>query len=256
MKSKARVLVADDDKAIREVYSKILRKAGYEVSLATDGLEAIDIVRREHFDVAVVDIKMPRADGIEALKHIKQIDKDIEIILVTGFAALDTAIDAVKGDACDYLTKPLEDIEDLTSAVQRALHKQKLLKTQKQRIMFDRLPVLAEDGDVLFLRIEDVYYSDAVGHRARIHSFDRQYVTDFSLGELEKHLEGKLFLRVHRSYLVNLQNVAKAVTSEPQKVYLILADAKESKIPVSRSKVGHLRQVFGRMPPSHSPSQS
>lgn len=245
MKSAASVLLADDEKTIRDLFSKILREAGYDVLLAKDGMEAVELARRQQIDIALLDIKMPKTDGVEALKNIKEIDKDIEIILVTGFASLDSAIEAVKGDACDYLTKPLDNIEDLVAAVGRALYKRKQVNAKKQGAMFDKLPVLASGQQMQLMELKDIYYCDAVQHHARVHCFNREFLTDFSLGELEKRLEGKLFVRVHRSYLVNLENAIEVVFSGPQEVYIVLADAKATKIRVSRYRIEYLKEVLG-----------
>ena len=255
MSSRANILLADDEKTIRDLFGRVLAGAGYDVLLAEDGREAIDLARRQHVDVALLDIKMPKIDGIEVLRKIKQVDKEVETIMVTGYASLDTAIAAVKGDACDYLTKPLGDIEDLLTAVGRALDRRKLAGLQKQQRALDKLPVLRGNCRILLLELDEIYYCDAVQHHGRIHCYDRQHLTDFSLGELEKRLEGKLFSRIHRSYLVNLKNVVEIVTSSAQKVHVALGDAKQTKLPVSRYRNDCLKEALG-IPSFRSPSQT
>ena len=244
----ARILVVDDEPSIREIFCRFLAGAEYEVTAAEGGPEALEIIRGRKFDVALVDIQMPEINGVELLKKLKQADSSIEVILITGFSSLDTAIGAVKADAYDYLSKPVEGKEVLLSAVQGALEKRQALKARRQRHKFDKLPATTEDGEVVFLDLEDIYYCDASGHKAYAHDYDREHLTKYSLGELEEHLGDRLFLRVHRRYLVNMKKVIKVTGSDHQRVHLIVADRDRTQIPVSRHRLGELRAVTGKLP--------
>ncbi|TET10182.1 sigma-54-dependent Fis family transcriptional regulator [Candidatus Aerophobetes bacterium] len=115
-----KILVVDDEKAMRNLCYQILDEEGYEVSLAEDGKEAVNKVLREDFAVAIVDIKMPGMDGMEVLRFIKKHKSHTEVIMITGYGTIKTAVEAMKLGAADYITKPF-NIEQLTMVVKMAL---------------------------------------------------------------------------------------------------------------------------------------
>ncbi len=117
---KPEILVVDDDAAHRRMLSAVLTDEGYEVSHAVDGQQAVDAVREKFFDLILMDIRMNRMGGIEALELIKEISPGIPIIIMTAYASVNTAVKALKTGAYDYLTKPL-DIDDLKAHVKNAL---------------------------------------------------------------------------------------------------------------------------------------
>ena len=122
-----RVLVIDDEPDIREVISNLLVEGGYQVNTASSGPEAIDLLKCEPFDLAITDMRMPGMDGLEVTKRLKQMDDDIQIIILTGFGTMENVIRAMgEKNVFDYLTKPLENIEDLVKSVGRALEKRRL----------------------------------------------------------------------------------------------------------------------------------
>jgi len=119
------VLVVDDEAGVREAFRLILEDA-YEVADAPDGLRALDVIRSTQVDVVLLDIRMPDMDGIEVLERIKAIDDSVEVILVTAVKTVRTAVAAMKLGAFDYVTKPIEDEDELLSLVRRALDKRSL----------------------------------------------------------------------------------------------------------------------------------
>ncbi|EJW11762.1 Acetoacetate metabolism regulatory protein AtoC [Rhodovulum sp. PH10] len=114
------VLVVDDDEAIRHMLTAVLGKEGVAVSVAADGVEATETYRRHHQDVVLMDIRMPRRNGLEAMKAILEIDRGAAVILMTAFAEVGTAVTAMKDGAFDYVIKPF-DIEEIRVLVRRAL---------------------------------------------------------------------------------------------------------------------------------------
>lgn len=104
---KKRILVCDDEEGVRESLNLILEK-DYDVSFATNGLEAIEHIKKNPTDLVVLDIKMPKMDGLETLKHIKKSKPDIKVIIATGYKSVETAAEAVKLGANDYIVKPFE----------------------------------------------------------------------------------------------------------------------------------------------------
>jgi two-component system response regulator AtoC len=114
------VLVVDDDEAIRQMLAAVLAKNGAQVTLAKDGIEATEAFRRQHADVVLMDIRMPRRSGLEAMKEILEIDRGASVILMTAFAEVGTAVKAMKDGAFEYVIKPF-DIEEIRVLVRRAL---------------------------------------------------------------------------------------------------------------------------------------
>lgn len=116
---KPRVLVADDNDLNRENLLEMLSE-DHIVDSAADGTEALDLFSREGYDLVITDLKMPRLDGMELLRNIKKIDSDAIVIVVTGYASVNSAVEAMKLGAFDYITKPLK-YDRVQLAVERAL---------------------------------------------------------------------------------------------------------------------------------------
>jgi two-component system response regulator HydG len=127
MKENQSILIVDDDLAHRIMLKKLLGSWGYEVFEADDGSVAIDEVRKRPFDLILMDIRMLKVSGIEALEQIKIINPAIPIIIMTAYASVETAVDALKKGAYDYLTKPL-DFDELKMAINRATEHNRLKK--------------------------------------------------------------------------------------------------------------------------------
>ncbi len=121
------IVVADDEHVIRELVGRRLQQAGYEVQVAEDGVDALGIFEREEFvNVLLTDLRMPQMDGVELLKRVKTRSPDTEVIIMTAYASTDTAIDAVRLGAFDYLQKPFEHVDDVAHKVKMALRQQSL----------------------------------------------------------------------------------------------------------------------------------
>ena len=135
-----RILVVDDEESIRTVLTEVLTDDGFSVTQAANGLEALAVLQDVSHPLVITDIKMPEMTGIELLKKIRQTIPDTEVIIITSYASLDTAIAALRYGAYDYLFKPFEDIKLISAAANRAIEKvrltrqnQKLLKVLKQK---------------------------------------------------------------------------------------------------------------------------
>ncbi len=120
MPEKSRILVVDDEEALRTVLSTELTSEGYEVSTAADGGEAIDLVKDNNYDLVLLDIKMPNVDGFEVLKYVKENKPDMKVIMLTGFADLKNAIESKRLGAEDFVSKPY-DLVDLLTTIERVL---------------------------------------------------------------------------------------------------------------------------------------
>jgi two-component system response regulator PilR (NtrC family) len=121
-------LVVDDERSMRELLSIVLRREGYDVTLAENGRAAIEHLERGRFDLLISDIKMPDMTGVDVLRAAKRIDPDILGIMITAFASADTAIEAMRLGAHDYLSKPF-DVDELKMKVRNALE-QRLLRQE------------------------------------------------------------------------------------------------------------------------------
>jgi two-component system response regulator PilR (NtrC family) len=120
-----RILVVDDERSMREMLQIVLRREGYEVLLAENGRAAIDLLEREPVDILISDIKMPDLSGVDVLRAAKKIDQDILGIMITAFASTETAVEAMRLGACDYLSKPF-DIDLLKMKVREKIENRRL----------------------------------------------------------------------------------------------------------------------------------
>ncbi len=126
-KRKRSILVVDDDGNVRDVVRDTLSFAGFHVDIARDGLEAIEKVRQRGFDLVLSDLMMPRMGGIDLLKETKQFQPDINVIIMTGYGSIETAVEAMKHGATDFITKPANSGE-LLVRVSRALKVKALME--------------------------------------------------------------------------------------------------------------------------------
>src|SRR3954462_6936125 len=122
---RARVLVVDDEKFIREILAEFLGMEGYLVRTAEDGSSALAELGRSHYDLVISDLKMPKMGGIELLDQIGRVDPKALTVIMPGFGTVETAIDAMKRGAYDYILKPFK-VEEVIHVVQRGLEKQRL----------------------------------------------------------------------------------------------------------------------------------
>jgi two-component system response regulator PilR (NtrC family) len=120
-----RILVVDDERSMRELLAIVLRREGYEVLLAENGRTAIGLLEREPVDLLISDIKMPDLSGVDVLRAAKKIDPDILGIMITAFASTETAVEAMRLGACDYLSKPF-DIDLLKMKVREKIENRRL----------------------------------------------------------------------------------------------------------------------------------
>jgi len=127
MRRNIRVLLIDDDDNFRKPLHKELEHLGFEVSSLATGRDALGVVRNQHVDVVLLDIKMPNHNGIETLRQLKAAVPAIEIIMLTGFGTVDNAVEAMKLGACDFLKKPCS-LAEIQLAINRAFEKRAFLR--------------------------------------------------------------------------------------------------------------------------------
>jgi len=129
-----RILVIDDEQSMRDFLSIMLKKEGYEVVAAENGEHALKAIHAEIYDLVITDVKMPKVDGIEVLRTVKEVSPETVVIVITAFATTDTAVQAMKLGAYDYITKPFK-VDEIKLIIQKALEKHHL---RKENILLKR----------------------------------------------------------------------------------------------------------------------
>jgi two-component system response regulator PilR (NtrC family) len=123
--AKARILVVDDEKSMRDLLSITLEKEGYDVLTAAGGEPAIEALHRESVDAVITDLRMPKVDGLQVLRVAKEISPDTAVIVITAVASTETAVEAMKLGAYDYITKPFK-LDEVNLIVRNALERKRL----------------------------------------------------------------------------------------------------------------------------------
>ncbi|UCG79497.1 MAG: diguanylate cyclase [Nitrospirota bacterium] len=129
-----RILIVDDEPSLRAVLSQLLSEDGHQVVEAASGEDALEEFRKEKFQLVITDLKMDGMSGNDLLKSIKEISPDTQFIIITSYASLDTAIIALRAGAYDYLTRPFDDIDIVSTVVNRVVEKIGLL-TKKRHLI-------------------------------------------------------------------------------------------------------------------------
>lgn len=133
MSSHGKLLIVDDELSVRDSLAKWFHEEGYEIGTAEDAGEALTRMAEMHWDLALLDIKMRGTDGIELQRRLREIDPELIVIIMTGYASVDTAVAALKNGAYDYVTKPL-DPDEIAHLVKKALaHKQAVRENARLR---------------------------------------------------------------------------------------------------------------------------
>ena len=160
-----KILVAEDEEITLNNIIDALGEAGYAVYGVKGGIEAAQLVEKDHFDVLITDIKMPGLNGIELLSRIKNENPETEVIIITGFGSVGSAVEAMKKGAYDYITKPF-DLDELTLKVKK-IHEQKILKKENIALktfygMNKEVPIIAKSENMkkILVVIEGMKDSD------------------------------------------------------------------------------------------------
>jgi DNA-binding NtrC family response regulator len=160
----ANILIIDDEKSIRKTLTEILSYEGYKVDEAADGMEGFKMFQAKPYDAVLCDIKMPKMDGLEFLEKAREVNGDIPIIMVSGHGNIDTAVDAVKKGAYDYISKP-PDLNRLLITLRNAMDKTTLVtETKTLRRKVNKVPdMIGQSNPILKIRetIDKVAPTDA-----------------------------------------------------------------------------------------------
>ncbi len=140
----ARLLIVEDDPQMRRILSDMLSEEGYKVSSVGSGKEAIEKVKGNGFDVVVADIVMPGMDGMGVLKEVKKLEPQIHVIMITAFATIENAVEAMKNGASDYIAKPFK-IAEVEVAIKRVLEETKFREMIKEKFIYSADASLGAD---------------------------------------------------------------------------------------------------------------
>ena len=132
--SKPRILIVDDEPSMREMLRIVLRRDGYDVTVAANGTEALEILQRERMDLLLSDIRMPDISGVEVLRAAKEANKDLVAFMMTAFASTDTAVEAMRLGAVDYFTKPF-NMDELRIKVRQHVE---TLRIRQENVLLKR----------------------------------------------------------------------------------------------------------------------
>jgi len=167
MRKKPRILVVDDEWAMQEALRDWLKEDGYEVGLASSGEEAIVQAKQKNWEVILLDLKMPGMDGLEALKRLKEVNPEAEILMMTAYATVDTAVQAMKEGAFDYLVKPFDPDEVEMQIKKIVQHKDLVLenlllrKTLEEKFHYDEIIGKSDAMQEIFGMISRVAPTDS-----------------------------------------------------------------------------------------------
>ena len=161
----AHILVIDDEKAIRNTLKEILEYEKHRVSLAANGLEGLDLLKKESFDALLLDIKMEGMDGMEVLEQVSKEYPDLPVVMISGHGTVDTAVKAIKMGAFDFIEKPL-DLNRLLITLRNAMDKGKLVtetKTLRKKVAGKNRDLIGESAPIKLIKamIEKVAPTDA-----------------------------------------------------------------------------------------------
>ncbi|MCP4723525.1 MAG: response regulator [bacterium] len=126
-----KILVIDDEQGVVELLQEVLQNAGYEVETQIDPKKALKNIKKNNYDIIITDLKMPEVDGIQITEEAKKVNEDIEVVVITGYASLGSAIDALKRDVFDYIFKPFS-VSDILVTVKKVIERIRLRKHNRE----------------------------------------------------------------------------------------------------------------------------
>ncbi len=263
-----KTLVLDDERPALEELAYMLGQSGYCSKIVTTDnvLEALRFLQQERYDLVFVDVQMPGMNGLELSQVLRQFAQPPRIIFVTAYD--DYAVQAFQLDAVDYLLKPVSQ-ERLEQALERAFRREGTPRPpgpgesegsgrprpderereggpnrDKEAGRLDKLPVDKENRTLL-IDLKEIRFAVARGDYVYIKTYDQEYLTRFSITELEKRLPSPPFLRTHRAFLVNLHNVNEIQPFFNGAYVLKVNDRENSEVQVSRGHARDLRALLG-----------
>lgn len=243
-----RALIVDDEAPARSELRYLLDKVGgvEVVGEASSAREALELIKHVDYDVVFIDVEMPGSNGMEVARAVRKLEKSPHMVFVTAYS--EHAADAFEVEATDYLVKPVTE-ERLTAALDRVRRGESVRPAASApegggAPKVSRLPV-EKLGKKLLVPIDEIVYVTSKDDYSFVHTRDQRYLSSMSLGALERRLAAEAFFRVHRGYLVNLHKVLEIVPMYGGTYVLVVNDAQQSRVPVSRRRASALKDVLG-----------
>jgi DNA-binding LytR/AlgR family response regulator len=229
-----RALLVDDEAPARSELRYLLatHPEVEVVGEAASASEALKLAAAVPYDVVFIDIEMPGLSGLDAGRLVHGRPGVPQLVFVTAHEQY--AIEAFAVEALDYLLKPV-DPERLAQVVRR------LVSLQAPAGAVEKIPVVS-GGETVLLDWEELHYARADGDYSRVHTYDRSYLCTRSLRALEEALPADRFVRIHRSYLVNLDKVAAVRRAGSDRIRLALDDAERTELAVARRQSKAVRE--------------
>ena len=244
----SKVIIIDDEPLARSIVSEYLQKHR-ELELVQecgDGFEGLKAIQQHQPDLIFLDIQMPKITGFEMLELIEQ---PPAVIFTTAFD--EYAIKAFEAHAVDYLLKPFDqqrfDKALLKWQEQKASSAEKntqdLLETASQSPSQSQRIVIKDGSKIKIIPVHEVQYLEAADDYVKIHTKDGYFLKNKTMNHFEQVLDKQQFVRSHRSYIVNVQQITRIDPYEKDNHVAVLRSG--VKVPVSRSGYGKLREVLG-----------
>ncbi|ACB77187.1 LytR/AlgR family response regulator transcription factor [Opitutus terrae] len=264
---KVRVLIVDDEPLARSVIRHWLAdKRGAEiVGECGNGVAALELLRQQRVDVLFLDVQMPEMDGFALLRRARAIEIPV-VIFVTAYDKY--ALQAFAAHALDYLLKPFDKerfdhafkrarlaLEQVRAAGEYRTRVRALLDTlelpvgeearaQDRQLVFSSRLALRQDGKIVLVRTSDVHWLEAEGDYVRIHTRERRHLLHDTLSHLATQLDPRLFVRVHRSAVVNVECIRELEPSSNGEFEIVLVDGR--RLHSSRTHRDDLLAALGR----------
>lgn len=244
----SKVIIIDDEHLARSIVKEYLQKHPQLELVAEcgDGFEGVKAIQQYQPDLIFLDIQMPKINGFEMLELV---DHPPAVIFTTAFDEF--AIKAFEAHAIDYLLKPFDQQrfdkalvkwqEQKTSNPEKAT--QELLETASQSPSQSQRIVIKDGSKIKIIPVHDVMYLEAADDYVKIHTKDGYFLKNKTMTHFEQALDKQQFVRSHRSYIVNVQQITRIDPYEKDNHVAVLRSG--VKVPVSRSGYGKLREVLG-----------
>ncbi|AGB41344.1 response regulator of the LytR/AlgR family [Halobacteroides halobius DSM 5150] len=258
--NRLKTVIVEDELPARNELSFLLEEID-DVKLigsAKDGLEILEIIKEKEPDLVFLDIQLPGKTGLEVAQEIKKLEKKTIIVFLTAYD--EYALQAFEVEAIDYILKPYEQdrlVETIKRVKDYYFSNQQQLLENKIEALFNKLP--QDDNEIAKIkklpvkgkrsRIKLIPYTELIVFHTRnckvyVKTYKQEYEVDFTLKDLEEKLPTTQFLRVHRSFLINLKHVKEVIPWFKGKYQVVMDNQGEIKVPVSRAKVEKIKSIF------------
>lgn len=252
---KLRCIIVDDElPSLDELSHLLIEIGGVDILARADtGRKALTKIRELRPDVVFLDIKMPGLDGFDVAKEILTFNEPPLIVFATAYD--EYAVKAFDIMAIDYILKPFSKqrltrtVERIKEAKEKGSDQSDLkeiidkLKDRSATKEFVRISVV-EKGRIILLSPQEVFFCDAHEGASKVHTEDKDYLCSATLNELENHLQGEDFFRVHRSFLINLNHIKNIVPWFNGRYLVTMQDNQSTEITVSRNNVKSLKKLL------------